>query len=120
LGALGSIRRYPYWSERRVREIAADSGVNLDPRWKVVLRTPSLALLPQAEITRERRESRHHEMAVKMERAIGQLAVEDFVTPPPAAFAKGCGEITFGIYKRWMEMRRLYFTHEPSALPGAG
>jgi hypothetical protein len=34
-----------------------------------------------------------------MERAIGQLAVEDFVTPPPAAFARGCGKLTFAPYK---------------------
>jgi hypothetical protein len=101
LGELGTIRRYSYWSERRVREIAGDNSISLGPRWKVVLRTPSLALLPQAEITRERRDSQHNEAAVKIEREIGQLALEDFVTPPSAAFAKGCGEITFGIYKRW-------------------
>jgi hypothetical protein len=99
LGELGTIRRYPYWSERRIREIAAHNSVSLDPRWRVLLRTPALALVPQAEFSRERRDSQHHEVAVMTERAIGQLAVQEFVTPPPAAFAKGCGEITFGIYK---------------------
>jgi hypothetical protein len=100
VGELATIRRYRYWSEQRVREIAADNGIGLEPRWKVLLRTPPLAMLPQAEFTSDRRQLQHHEVAVRVERAIGQLAVEDFVTPPPAAFAKGRGPLTFGIYKR--------------------
>jgi hypothetical protein len=106
LGELGTIRRYQYWSERRVREIAADNSIKLDPSWKVVLRTPSLAVLPQAEITRERRNSQHHEVAVKMEQAIGKLAVEDFVTPPSAAFARGCGTVTIVPYRVWYASKK--------------
>lgn len=101
MGELGTIRRYSYWSERRIREIASENSIGLDPRWNVSLRTPALAPLPQAEFTSERPGPHRHEVAVKMERAIGQLAVEDFVTPPPATFAKGCGKLTFGIYRRW-------------------
>lgn len=59
-----------------------------------------LGLLPQAEATKERRAVQRHEVAQRVERAIGQLAVQDFVTPPAAAFAKGCGQVTLAAYTR--------------------
>jgi hypothetical protein len=37
----------------------------------------------------------------RIERAIGQLAVSDFVTPPPAIFVRGCGQVTLAAYTRW-------------------
>jgi hypothetical protein len=98
LGELGTIRRYAYWSDRRVRSIAADNEIDLDRRLRFTLRSPMLGMLPQAEVTKERRAVERHEVAQKMERAIGQLAVHDFVTPPRAAFVKGCGEITLAAY----------------------
>jgi len=36
-----------------------------------------------------------------MEQAIGQIAVADLVTPPPAAYVKGCTDVTFASYTRW-------------------
>jgi hypothetical protein len=45
-------------------------------------------------------------MALKMEREIGQRPVEDFVTPPPVGFAKGCGELTFATYRRWRSKKK--------------
>ena len=93
--------RYSYWSDRRVRDIAADNGVDLDRRWRTVLRSPLSGLLPQAELAQERGAVQRHEMGNRVERAIGQVAIEDFVTPPPTAFAKGCGEVTIAVYERW-------------------
>lgn len=101
MGELGTVTRYSYWSDRRVRDIAADNGIDLDRRWRTVLRTPLSGLLPQAELAQERGAVQHNEMSERVERAIGQLAVEDFVTPAPAAFAKGCGEVTIAVYERW-------------------
>jgi hypothetical protein len=101
LGELGAVTRYPYWSGRRVRDIAADNGIDLDRRWRTVLRTPFLGLLPQAELAQERGAVQRHEMSERVKRAIGQLAVEDFVTPPPTAFAAGCGPVTIAVYERW-------------------
>jgi hypothetical protein len=101
LGELGSIRRYSYWSDRRVRSIATDNDIDLDRRLRFAFRSPMLGLLPQAEVTKERRAVQRHEVAQRLERAIGQLAVEDFVTPPPVAFAKGRGEVTLTAYTRW-------------------
>jgi hypothetical protein len=100
LGELGTIRRYAYWSDRRVRSIAADNEIDLNRRLGLTLRSPTLGMLPQAEVTKESRAVQRHEVALRVERAIGQLAVHDFVTPPPVAFAKGFGEVTLAAYTR--------------------
>ena len=86
-GELGTVRRYVYWSDRRVRDIAAANPIDLDRRWRTTFRTPQLGFLPQAELAEDRRTPQYYEIAGRVERAIGQLAVEDFVTPPPTAFA---------------------------------
>jgi hypothetical protein len=101
MGELGAINRYLYWSDRRVRNITADNNIDVDDRWRLALRSPAFKLLPQAEVTKERRAVQRHEVALRVERAIGQRAVEDFVTPPPVAFAKGCGKVTFAEYTPW-------------------
>jgi len=101
LGELGTVRRYSYWSDRRVRDIAADNNIDLNRHWQLGFKTPALGLLPQAEVTKERRAVQRHEIALRVERAIGQIAVEDFVTPPPAAYVKGCSGVTFAAYTRW-------------------
>lgn len=101
LGELGMVRRYSYWSDRRVRDIAADNNIDLNRHWRLGLKTPALGLLPQAEVTTERRAVQRHEVALRVERAIGQIAIEDFVTPPPSAFVKGCSDATFAVYTRW-------------------
>ncbi|WP_139217992.1 hypothetical protein [Micromonospora phaseoli] len=48
-----------------------------------------------AEFEREPRGLYRNEIADRVERAIGDLAVEDFVTPPKARFAKGTGHVEF-------------------------
>ena len=101
MGELGAVRRYSYWSDRRVRDIAADNNIDLDRRWQLGFKTPALGLLPRAEVTKERRAVQRHEVALRVERAIGQIAVDDFVTPPPAAFIKGSSDVTFAAYTRW-------------------
>jgi hypothetical protein len=101
MGELGVVRRYAYWSDRRVRSIAADNAIVLDQRWRLGFKTPSAGIAPQAEIAQDRRTLQRHEIAVKVERAIGSRAVEDFITPPPASFAKGCTEMTLAAYTRW-------------------
>lgn len=98
---LTKVHRYAYWSDRRIKEIAADNNMDLDRRWRLGLKTPALGLLPQADITKERRAVQRHDVALRVEKAIGQLAVEDFVSPLPASYAKGCTDITFAAYTRW-------------------
>jgi hypothetical protein len=115
MGELGTIHRYLYWSDRRIRNIATDNNIDVDNRWRLALRSPNFALLPQAEATKERRAVQRHEVATRVERAIGQRAVEDFVTPPATAFAKGSGRVTFAEYTPWRvkkgEERRAVVIH---------
>jgi hypothetical protein len=103
VGELGEVWQYSYWSDQKMRDIAADNAIDLDRRWRTALRTPSYGFLPQAEVSRERGALLRHEVAAKVEAAVGQLAVADFVTPPPARYVKGCGEVTFSIYTRWSD-----------------
>jgi len=100
LGELGTIWRYPYWSDRRVRGIAADSNIDLSSRLQLGITSPALLGAPQLQLTREPAAVQRHEMALRLERSIGQLAVEDLATPPPARFVKGRGPITFAAYTR--------------------
>jgi len=103
VGELGTVRRYSYWSDRRVKSIADDNGIDLSHRWRFGLTTPGLPHfpLPQVMLSEETKTVQRHEVALRVEKAIGQLAVEDFVTSPPAQFVKGFGEVTFAPYERW-------------------
>jgi hypothetical protein len=100
LGELGTIWRYPYWSDRRVRSIAADNNIELSSRYRFGVTSPALLPAPQLQLTREPAAAQRHEIALRLERSIGQIAVEDFVTPPPARFVKGRGPVTFAAYTR--------------------
>jgi hypothetical protein len=106
MGELGTVRRYSYWSSRRVSSIANDNGINLDGRWRIELASPQARWLPQLKLTRDPGAVQRHNVAAKVERAVGQLAVEDFVTPPKAAFAKGSGDVTFAAYTLWRGGRK--------------
>src|SRR6266545_3242423 len=88
------IRRYAYWSDRRIRQIAADNDIPLERRfrWTPRLKVPFIGEL---EVAEERRTLYRNEMARRVEEAIGELAVGDFVTPPSVRFAKGTGRIVF-------------------------
>lgn len=101
-GELGIIRRYAYWSDRRIRSIAADNSIDLERRWLLGVKLPTfLSILPQAELVEQQRTAQRHEISLKVDRAIGRLAVEDFVTSPPVRFAKGRNDITLAAYSHW-------------------
>ena len=51
-GRLASVRKYSYWPDRRIRDIAADNGMDLERLWNFSFRTPMLTLFPQAEFVR--------------------------------------------------------------------
>jgi hypothetical protein len=105
VGELGIIRRYSYWSDRRIREIAADNNISLDKRWLMAIQTPALGALPKIGVNEVQRTLQRHAVAERVEGAIGKLAVQDFVTPTCAVFAKGCTHITFARYTRWSDRR---------------
>jgi hypothetical protein len=95
MGELGVVRSYAYWSERHVREIAEANDLKLDGRlsWKV--KTAAIPFLGSAELGWDARTKRRNAMTQVIETAVGARAVEDFVTPPPAQFAKGLGRVEF-------------------------
>ncbi len=109
MGELGAARRYTYWSDRAVSRVTGDNSIRLEQNWRLGFKSPSAGLLPQAEFTEELRALPRHEIALKIERAAGQLAVSDFVTPTTEKFAKGVGRVTFAAYTRW----RFLDTDEP-------
>jgi hypothetical protein len=101
-GELGKIHRYSYFSDRRTRNIAADNSINLEQRWLLDVKLPTLpSILPQTELIEQQQVLQRHDIARKLERSIGQIAVEDFSTPPPAQFAKGYTPVTLAAYTRW-------------------
>src|SRR4051794_33850131 len=106
-GELGKMRRYAYWSDRRIRDIAADNSIKLERRWLLGIKLPTLlSFLPQAELIEQQQMAQRHEIAIRMERAIGKMAVEDFSTPPPTLFAKGCNPVTLSAYTLWRKEGR--------------
>jgi hypothetical protein len=88
------IRRYVYWSDRRIRKIAEDNGLALERRlrWTSKIKVPFLGEL---ELAQQGHTMHRNEIARRIEEAIGELAVADFVTPPSVQFAKGIGRILF-------------------------
>jgi len=111
VGELGAVRRYSYWSDRRIRQIAADNDINLTPRWLLGIRTPTLSILPQVEASERPGTPRRNKIAVKIETAIGLLAVEDFETPPPVRFAKGVGSLSFACFSSLYAKKKALLIH---------
>jgi hypothetical protein len=105
VGELGIIRRYSYWSDSRIKGIAADNNISLDKRWLITFKTPSVGALPQIGVNESQRTLQRHAVAERVEGSIGQLAVQDFVTPASAIFAKGRTPITFARYTRLSDRR---------------
>jgi hypothetical protein len=95
MGELGVIRSYAYWSDRRIRDIASANGIALERRVSWKAKTASVPLIGSLEFAQEARTLDRAEVARRIETAIGDLAVQDFVTPPPVAFAKGVGHVEF-------------------------
>jgi hypothetical protein len=92
----GAVVRYAYWSDRRVRNLARDLETDIEPNWKTKITAFRLPLLRTGiDLEREPRTLHRNEIATRIERAVGDLAVEDFVTPPKADFAKGTGWVQF-------------------------
>lgn len=100
MGELGVIRRYAYWSERKIVAIAADNGIPVDRSrgWKAKL--GSVPLIGSTEFIQEARDLTRAEKANRIETALGAAAVADFVTPPSVRFAKGIGHVEFAQFIR--------------------
>jgi hypothetical protein len=96
MAAPSDVRKYLYWSERRIAKIGEDNGLILSRSGSVRYKSPAGPWVPQVELDTPRRSTSRPGVADKVERHLGGVTVTDFVTPPPVRFAKGCGTITFG------------------------
>ena len=94
-GVPPSIRKYFYWSERRITRIATDGGIDLQRPGSNKLKTPTAPLLPAVEFDRPRRPLSRPETADLIERHLSGITVRDFVTPPHVRYAAGCGTLVF-------------------------
>jgi hypothetical protein len=100
-GAPPSIRKYFYWSDRRITRIAQDGGIDLQRPGSTKLKTPTAPLLPVVELDRPRRPLSRPETAELIERYLSGVTVRDFVTPPPVRFAAGCGTLVFAEFMNY-------------------
>lgn len=90
------VRSYAYWADRRIREIASSNDISLERRvnWKAKL--ADIPVIGTAlEFAQDARALNRAEIAHRIETSIGTLAVQDFITPPQVAFAKGIGRVEF-------------------------
>lgn len=99
--------KYLYWSGRRIKNYIDDNGVALEPRLKAKVTSPATSLLPSIELEATERVADRHKIAARVEGALGAEAVSDFVTPPPARYAKGVGTIVFSELANWKEPSEL-------------
>src|ERR1700720_3389553 len=90
---LGAVRRYHYWSDRSIKQIATDNDIALSGRLRWGLGFPSFPFIAQLQLGADGQELKRNQVARKIETAIGLHAVEDFITPPPVSFAKGTGHM---------------------------
>lgn len=95
MGELGLIQNYAYWSDRRIREVASDNNIPIQRRINWKAKTAAIPFIGSLEFAQEARTMDRSEVARRIETAIGQCAVQDFVTPPPVQFAKGLGHVEF-------------------------
>ena len=96
MGEHGESIRYAYWSDRRVESVAEDEGIDLDSRWKTKITVFRLPWISTGfDLERENRNLRRTQKADRIERALGDLCVSDFVTPPQVKYARGTGLVEF-------------------------
>ncbi|MEV4502618.1 hypothetical protein [Streptomyces klenkii] len=94
------IGRYLYWSDRAVRRIAEDNGIDLAGRgrWTVGL---NWQVFQASRAGSERLTRNRLDEARRVEKALRAAVVEDLVAPPPAAFIKGTGKVSFARFIQW-------------------
>ena len=86
------IGSYLYWSDRRIKEIVSDNAIDLEGKvkWSLKGGVPGIGL----ELgNKERNELTRHEKAVKIEKVVGDRAIEAFDSPEIALFAKGVARL---------------------------
>jgi hypothetical protein len=97
MGERGGVQHYLYWSDRRIRQFLDDQGITVSERTQSKVSSPTFkGYAPTVERAWERSVPYKPELAKKVEKALGVVAVSDFDGPAPITFARGRGTVTFG------------------------
>ncbi|MFH9893543.1 hypothetical protein ACH4OQ_23910 [Streptomyces luteogriseus] len=96
---LNSVGRYVYWSERLVREVIDDNGIQLDSRLK-----PSLKLGvggSGVDLAGRDREKTTFEIAEKLKRKLRRSIVSDFDISASLQLVQGASWVEVAEFQRW-------------------
>ncbi|WP_371675425.1 hypothetical protein [Streptomyces sp. NBC_01276] len=100
MAARHEVGRYLYWSDRAVRQVAEENGIELTGRraWTFGLSLIGLqgGIGPRQRVTRNRLEE-----ARRLERHLGSAATESLDLEPPASYVKGVGKVEFAEFAAW-------------------
>lgn len=99
----GSVGRFTYWSDRRVRELARDNGIKIERSWgPTSVKSPGAVAgvsLPQVELARSgQRDPNRQAIAKRISKALGAQAEVSFESAPPVQFARGLGRVELARY----------------------
>ncbi|MGW4995402.1 hypothetical protein ACWEQ3_48920 [Streptomyces mirabilis] len=94
------IGKFMYWSDRAIGIVAEENGIELQGqrRWTVGL---NWKVLQASFAGRERTARNRLAEARRLVKEIGNAAIEDFDTPPPAVFVKGVGTVSFAKFREF-------------------
>ncbi|MEV6613810.1 hypothetical protein AB0N31_07995 [Streptomyces sp. NPDC051051] len=93
------VGRYVYWSERLVREVIDDNGVQLDSRVKSSLK---LGVAGNGlDVTGRDREKTTFEVAEILKKKLRKAIVSDFDTPGPVQLVQGASWVEVAEFQRW-------------------
>jgi hypothetical protein len=121
LSSDSGIGKYLYWSDRAVRTVAEDNGIELNGRRRWNLRL-AVQGIQAGRASQERTTRNRLEESRRIKTSIGSAAVEGFGSPPPALFTKGVGKISFSEFLIHSPGRRSEWDHASAnrmTAPGA-
>jgi hypothetical protein len=95
MAELGGIVEYLYWSERRTSRFIEDNGLSI-PQVTHTVTAPSFRWLPAFSRTATNPSNLRAQKAMRIEQALGAIAVTRFDGPRPIKYAKGVGTVVFG------------------------
>jgi hypothetical protein len=94
--AVANVRKYAYWSDRRIRAFSGDNDLGIYKRaWKFSIGIPKLLTF---EVNDDRRTKSRDQIAKSTLDFLGSSAVEDFAKSSRVEIAKGRGSVEFANY----------------------
>jgi hypothetical protein len=100
MSELGGAVEYLYWSSRRTSRFLEDNKLVVPPVTRTTS-SPSLRWLPTFSWSATASSNLRPQVAKRIERALGQIAVSRFNAPGPIMYAKGMSTVIFGEFITW-------------------